>query len=68
VIKVLDRNDLVELGIRFHRDHLRRLIKQGRFPRPFKMSFGDSGKDFWTLEQIESFLAARQAAATNATQ
>jgi predicted DNA-binding transcriptional regulator AlpA len=61
--KILDRKDLAELGIRFHRDHLRRLIKQGRFPAPFKVSPGASGKDFWTAEQIESFLAARRAAA-----
>jgi hypothetical protein len=27
------------------------------------VSPGASGKDFWTVEQIESFLAARQAAA-----
>jgi predicted DNA-binding transcriptional regulator AlpA len=64
--KILDRKDLAELGIRFHRDHLRRLIKQGRFPRPFKVSPGESGKDFWTLEQIETFLAERQAAAADA--
>jgi hypothetical protein len=66
VTKILDRKDLAELGIRFHRDHLRRLVKQGLFPRPFKFSPGESAKDFWTDEQIEAYLAARQAAAADA--
>jgi predicted DNA-binding transcriptional regulator AlpA len=63
VTKLFDREDLVELGISFHRDHLRRLVKQNRFPKPFKVSPGDSGKLFWRAEDIEAFLAARQAAA-----
>jgi predicted DNA-binding transcriptional regulator AlpA len=63
VTKLLDLKDLVELGIDFHRDHLRRMVKRGRFPRPIKMSPGDSGKLFWRAEDIEAFLAARQAAA-----
>ncbi len=63
---ILDRNDLVERGIDFSRDHLRRLIKQGRFPKPFKVSPGDSGKLFWRAEDIEAFVAARQAAANAA--
>jgi len=66
VTTILDRNDLVERGIDFSRDHLRRLIKQGRFPKPFKVSPGDSGKLFWRAEDIEAFVAARQAAANAA--
>jgi predicted DNA-binding transcriptional regulator AlpA len=66
VTKFLDREGLAELGINFSRDHLRRLVKQNRFPKPFKVSPGDSGKLFWRTEDIEAFVAARQAAANAA--
>ena len=55
--KLLDADDLWACGIRFSRQHLYRLIKQGLFPRPIKLNTG--GRNAWLADEIDSWITAR---------
>ena len=64
-MKVLDFEGLRERGIRFHRVHIYRLIKQGRFPRPIKIG---GNTTVWPEHEIDQYIktciARRDAALT----
>jgi len=45
--------------VQFHRVHLDRLIKAGKFPRPVKIG---ENKNAWLATEIEVWLAGRIAA------
>jgi prophage regulatory protein len=49
--------DLAARGIPYSREHLARLIKQGRFPAPFRLNAG--GRIVWDEALIDDWLAAR---------
>ena len=57
MVMLLTRKDLRSYGIRYHRNHIDRLIKANKFPRPFKLTPG--GWNFWTEDQIVEFVRAR---------
>jgi prophage regulatory protein len=52
-MKMLCLKDLRDRGIRFSRQHLHRLIKQGRFPRPVKLGVVTNA---WPETEIDSYL------------
>ena len=55
--RLLDSDDLWACGIRFSRQHLYRLIKAGKFPRPIKL--GSGGRNAWLASELNSWIAAR---------
>lgn len=57
-MKVLGLDDLKGRGIPFSRQHIHRLIRQGKFPRPFKIGDRTNG---WTDEEIDQYLKTRIA-------
>ena len=48
-------DDLQRKGIKFSRTHIWRLVKAGRFPKPFKFTPG--GKNSWIEEEIDALIA-----------
>ncbi len=48
-----------EKGIPYTRDHLRRLVKAGRFPKPIRL--GES-RIAWIESEVDEYLKARAAA------
>ena len=61
-MRLLNRFDLQALGIKFSRQHLKRLIKAGKFPRPIKPGTGTNGPDAWINSEINEYFVARIAA------
>jgi prophage regulatory protein len=57
-MKVLETRDLRERGIHWTRQHIYRLVKQGRFPKPFKLG---TRTNAWTVQQIDEYLKSRIA-------
>ena len=55
--RLLDSDDLWACGIRFSRQHLYRLIKAGKFPRPIKL--GSGGRNAWLASELNLWIAAR---------
>jgi prophage regulatory protein len=47
-----------EKGVTYTRDHLRRLVKAGKFPRPIRLS---ESRIAWDEAEIDSWLKARAA-------
>jgi prophage regulatory protein len=56
-------DNLHERGIRFSRQHLHRLIRQGKFPRPVKLSGSPNGRNAWDEETIDRWCEDRKAEA-----
>ena len=57
-MKVLETRDLRERGIHWTRQHIYRLVKEGRFPKPFKLG---TKTNAWTVDQIDEYLKSRIA-------
>jgi predicted DNA-binding transcriptional regulator AlpA len=57
---VVDYRDLKALGIRATREHITRLVRQGRFPKPIRL-FGDdqSSRSYWRYVDIVAWIDAR---------
>jgi prophage regulatory protein len=59
-MRILTTRDLRELkGIRYHKNHLRKMWRRGDFPKPFQLSTNRLG---WTEETIDAWIAERQKA------
>ena len=43
----------------YSREHTARLVKQGRFPKPFKMGAGPSSHNMWRESDIDAYFAKR---------
>jgi prophage regulatory protein len=43
-------------GIRYSRQHIHRLMKSGRFPRPVKLSGSASGVNAWCEPEIDEHI------------
>jgi len=56
-MKVLSQRDLPSKGIKWSREHTRRMWEAGRFPRPFKLS--DNGWNVWSEDEIDAWLEQR---------
>jgi prophage regulatory protein len=59
VMRMLSHPDLREKGIKFSRQHLRRLIRQGKFPAPCKLG---ENTNAWPEAEIDKYLEDRIAA------
>jgi prophage regulatory protein len=59
-MRALSFADLRAKGVLFTRQHLHRLIRQGRFPRPFKMAPGGSA-NAWCEDEIDKYIEDRIA-------
>jgi prophage regulatory protein len=57
-MRLLGYRDLKSKGIPWSRMHVNRLIKQGKFPKPFKLG---TGTNSWTEEEIDRFIETRIA-------
>jgi prophage regulatory protein len=57
-MRVLETRDLRDKGIHWTRQHLHRLVRQGRFPRPFKLG---NKTNAWTEEEIDNYVKDRIA-------
>lgn len=57
-MRVLETRDLRERGIYWTRQHIYRLIKEGKFPKPFKLG---TKTNAWLEDDINEFLKARIA-------
>jgi prophage regulatory protein len=64
MIKLLGYRDLKDKGIKFSRMHIHRLVKQNKFPKPFKTGVRTNT---WTEPEIDRYIidciAKRDAAA-----
>lgn len=59
---LLNRDDLRELGVNFHRTYLSVLIRKGLFPQPVVLGGGDAkfARKAWRVEDVQRWLANRQ--------
>jgi predicted DNA-binding transcriptional regulator AlpA len=61
-MNILSHHDLREKkGIPWSREHVRRMVKSGQFPRPFKMT--PKGRNFWSEDDIDAWLELRKSTA-----
>jgi prophage regulatory protein len=58
-MKVLSHRDLPSKGIRWSRQHIHRLVREGRFPPPFKLG---GRTNAWVEAEIDEYLEGRVAA------
>ncbi len=57
-MRMLDLSDLRAKGIKFSRQHIRRLIVAGKFPKPAKLG---ENTNAWPEAEIEQYLKDRIA-------
>ncbi|MGA2313393.1 MAG: AlpA family phage regulatory protein [Xanthobacteraceae bacterium] len=50
-----------EKGIKYSRQHIFRLVRSGRFPRPLKPSGSAKGVNAWSEAEIDAHIQARLA-------
>jgi predicted DNA-binding transcriptional regulator AlpA len=68
-MRVLTRRDLRERkGIFWSRQHLDRKIRDGEFPKPFKLSDGKRAPNVWDEREIDAWLKARRKRGENASE
>lgn len=60
-MSILLYRDLQSRGLPWTRDHVRKLVAEGKFPKPFRLT--DGGRLAWTSVAIDNYLAERMAAA-----
>jgi prophage regulatory protein len=65
-MRLLGFEDLKARGITYCRDHLRRLGKQGKFPKPIKL--GGSRRIAFVEQEVDQYLAQQVAARDQAEQ
>jgi predicted DNA-binding transcriptional regulator AlpA len=57
---LVDYRDLRALGIRATREHITRLVRQGRFPRPIRLFGNDqSSRSYWKYRDITAWIEER---------
>jgi predicted DNA-binding transcriptional regulator AlpA len=59
-MKVLSQRDLKDKGIPWSREHVRRKVKEGEVPPPFKLT--EKGRNVWDEEAVDAWLEERRAA------
>lgn len=58
--RLLDHRE-VQARVLFSDEHIRRLIKAGRFPPPIKMGLGVSARLAWPEDEIDAWIEERKA-------
>jgi prophage regulatory protein len=57
--KLLSLDGLRAKGINFHRTHLDRLIRAGKFPRPIKIG---ENRNAWIEDEVDAYILAKRDA------
>jgi len=57
--KLLNRADLIQRGIKWSREHLRRQVLAGKFPAPIRLVDGKSAPLYWFEGDIDQFIETR---------
>ena len=60
-MRFLTYNELRQMGIAPSRQHLRRLIAKGAFPKPYRLGIGDKGRMCWLEDEIIEFVSRKAA-------
>ena len=66
---LVDYDDLApRYGIKWSKVHVKRLVRQGRFPKPITLGFGERGANAsaWLSSSIDAWIAQRIAASCGA--
>jgi len=59
---ILTFPDLKAKGVDFSAMHIWRLVRAGRFPKPFKLGVDRKySRNFWDEAEVDAFLASRRA-------
>jgi prophage regulatory protein len=58
VMRVLSYSDLSDKGIKYTRQHIHRLVRQKKFPPPFKLNGSERGQNSWFEHVIDQHLEA----------
>jgi predicted DNA-binding transcriptional regulator AlpA len=58
--KIIGFKDLHARGVTYARQHIQRLVKAGKFPKPFKLNGG--GRVVWFTAHIDEWLLERARA------
>jgi prophage regulatory protein len=66
VKKLVLYDDLKALGIPFSRQWVATLVREGKFPTPFKLGDGGTGLNAWFAEEIDAYIASKAAARKSA--
>ena len=43
-------------GIPYHPEHIMRLVRQGKFPAPFRLNDSPTSRVFWREEEIDAYI------------
>jgi len=46
-------------GIPYHPEHIMRLVRQGKFPAPFRLNDSPSSRVVWCEEDIDAYIVRR---------
>lgn len=60
--RLIGYEDLKECGVPYHKAHVQRLVKQGRFPRPVRLNGGQRGRALFVAEEVDAFVSGVIAA------
>jgi prophage regulatory protein len=58
---LLQYRDLKAKGVDYSKIHVWRLIKAGRFPKPFKLTDSPGARNYWDEREIDTFITSRKA-------
>jgi prophage regulatory protein len=65
--RLIGYRDFKSKGIRYTRQHISKLVKQKKFPPPFKLNGSEQGQNSWFEDVIDEHLeACERKAAVNA--
>ncbi len=56
--RIFTLGTLRDKGVPFSKNHIRRLVRMGRFPKPFRLS---ERRPAWTEAQLDAWVSAREA-------
>ncbi len=48
-------------GIPYHSEHIMRLVRQGKFPAPFRLHDSPNSPVVWREEEIDAYIVERMA-------
>jgi prophage regulatory protein len=60
-MRLIDREGLIDKGIKYTPAHLWRLVKGGRFPKPAQIGQGQGSRNFWSEDEIDDFIRQKLA-------
>jgi len=58
MVRLLSKKDVAE-QVGFHPEHVMRLARSGKFPRPIKMGSGENCAVRFLAEEVDAWIASR---------